>query len=239
MDPVKVPGLTAFVLSLLLPTSEIRQTTTPTATKIEPSFSSQTVSELKSLDKLAPELLQLIASHLPITSILSFRRTCHYINRAIPTDQSFWRSQLLNQAFLPWLWDLDIAALSNHAAPPRQVWDWERICCQLKKPVFDRAEAAKAFRKGPERMFGERMEEPKGLTLAERRKLSEGMRNAPAGLWNRRRIWKICQDVMDGPTGQDELDSSEDDSSGEDETEDEENDGDSVDDEVWRLIAGR
>lgn len=237
MDPIKVPDLTAFILSLLRPTSEVRQTT-PTATKVELSSSTQTASESESLDTLAPELLQLIASHLPITTILPLRRTCHYINTAIPTDQSFWRSQLLNLAFLPWLWDLDVAALSHHAAPPGQAWDWERICCQLKKPVFDRVEAAKAFRKGPKRMYGERMEEPKGLTLAERRELSEGMRDAPAGLWNRRRIWKICQDVMDGPTGQDELDSSEDDSSGEDETEDEEH-GDSVDDEVWRLIAGR
>ena len=239
MDPINIPNLTAFVLSLCRPIPEPLRNAASTTAKVVTSSPLPTASAPKSLFTLAPELLKLIASHLPTTSVLAFRRTCQCINVAIPTDQSFWRSQLLSLSFLPWLWDLDIATIRSHTVPSEQMWDWERVCRQLKKPIFNRTEAAKTFRKGPRRMFGELMGGPKGLTLAERRELNEGMKNAPTGLWNRRRIWKICEDVMVEPIGGDELHSFDNGSSGDEDTEDEEDYAESVDAEVWGLITGR
>ena len=78
---------------------------------------------------------------------------------------SVWR-QALSAGYLPWLWDLEAAAVSDKEAskPHDQEWNWELLVRQLAQV---------------------NLHEPKAVLV-----------DVPMGLRNRRRIWRIVEDML-------------------------------------------
>lgn len=78
---------------------------------------------------------------------------------------SMWR-QVLLRGYLPWLWDLETAAIAHKEAPKPQgqEWDWELLVRQLAQV---------------------KLHEPKAI-----------FEDLPMGLRNRRRIWRIVEDML-------------------------------------------
>ena len=78
---------------------------------------------------------------------------------------NIWRQGLLT-GYLPWLWDLEPAAISHKEAskPHDQEWNWELLVRQLAQV---------------------NLHEPKAILV-----------DVPLGLRNRRRIWRIVEDML-------------------------------------------
>lgn len=76
-----------------------------------------------------------------------------------------WR-QALSEGYLPWLWDLDPAAIAQKEASKShgQEWNWELLVRQLAQV---------------------NLHEPKAILV-----------DLPMGLRNRRRIWRILADML-------------------------------------------
>ena len=98
------------------------------------------------------------ASSIPLTPKLDLecKFECH---------PNVWR-EALSEGYLPWLWDLEPAAIAQKEAskPFGQEWNWELFVRQLAQV---------------------NLHEPKAILV-----------DLPMGLRNRRRIWRIIVDML-------------------------------------------
>ena len=162
--------MTAYILSHLhaLP-EEVEEPSSPPLTAnptITAPFTSSETSE--ALLTLAPELITRISSFLLVSDIFSLRLSCKYLALSLPLDQQFWREQLIRGALFG-LWDFD----RDLVGPELNGKDWKRLVRTLARyRNFEGPEGGKE----------------------ERSELGE-MSDAPLGLKNRRRIWKIVHEA--------------------------------------------
>jgi hypothetical protein len=116
--------------------------------------------------QLAPELKQAI-----VDSLLPLRNLPLQCTRLL--DQSYWKEILISGRFLPFLWDLDLDLLGAKVSqlPGKLEWNWERLVRQLSQSGF-LDYAAKASQD------------------------SHYVQGVPFGLRNRRRIWRILEEMQ-------------------------------------------
>ena len=117
------------------------------------------LSHLQPLSPASFDASSAEASGLPPAANLDVE--CRYDNHP-----SIWRNALARDYYLPWLWDLDPAAVAHKEAsnPHGQEWDWELLVRQLAQV---------------------KLHEPKAIFV-----------DLPMGLRNRRRIWRIVDDML-------------------------------------------
>lgn len=165
--------MTTYLLSYLRPQTNKRPNPFEQNTPLqnlsgEEIFSSQ--RQKASIRSLPPELLALVMTSLPLTSVLRLRSCCRVLAIRIPLHQRFWYSQLLAGCLVGYLWDLDLAQCRHkagsliHQGQPIVGWDWARFVKKLMP--------YETFEKDGD------------------------MAQAPAGLRNRRRIWRIIHELL-------------------------------------------
>ncbi|KAF2186065.1 hypothetical protein K469DRAFT_631451 [Zopfia rhizophila CBS 207.26] len=121
VDPIRVPGLTLFVLSSLnaAPQEE------------DVNLSTLSIREGRGLEALPTELLQRITDFLPTPCILALRSCSKSLATRIPLTQQFFRKELLKGSLVPLAWDLDGTACREKqrkgAEGPEDYWDWKAL----------------------------------------------------------------------------------------------------------------
>ncbi|KAI9820470.1 MAG: hypothetical protein M1826_000907 [Phylliscum demangeonii] len=169
MGPIKVPGLTAFILAHLQPVTEKENDddndNDNDAAGASNRPSPSPASPPSALERLPVELLDHTTSYLAFADTLALARTSDRLHRRLLT-QRWWRNALIAGDAVGYLWDLDPAQCrAKDAMAAGQPWDWRALARQLAaRDCFDDGGRA-------------------------------GFKDAPAGLRNRQRIWKILVDV--------------------------------------------
>jgi len=176
-DPINVPDLTSYILSQVpkLKTRS-RNSLELERTRISVSGNSSTVPEISQFEVFPIEILQQIASHLPLQPVLSLRLVSKTLASRLPLDEPFWFQRLLSGSLVPYVWDLDsqdcyakqgLGTLSGQARESANdsQWDWKSIAKRLLKP--------------------------NAALMAD-----ENMADAPIGLRNRCRIWRMVEEAM-------------------------------------------
>lgn len=118
-----------------------------------------------SLSSLPSEIITMIMEQLHPFSDPPER--CTYL-----VSPSFWFQALKEHIVLPWLWDLDTAALDEkeNNKPVGQMWDWELLVRQLAQ---------------------------RDLYHIDREETVWAVEGFPEGLRNRNRIWHLVVDMLD------------------------------------------
>ncbi|KAI9157901.1 hypothetical protein HJFPF1_05885 [Paramyrothecium foliicola] len=131
------------------------------------------------IETLPTEILDQIVAYLrPSRNFDPSRRG------ALP--QTFWKEELLLGAngLLPWLWDLDVSKIREKAETPcpsgdKFEWNWELLVRQLTRGVFlDRSTTQASS----------------WMSTA----YQTNLRAFPPGLYNRRRIWQLLEEMFVG-----------------------------------------
>lgn len=122
------------------------------------------------IQSLPPELLACVMKSLHLTSILRLRSCCRTLAVRIPLHQGFWYDQLFAGCLVGYLWDLDIAQ------------------CRLK--------AGSLVHKGQPIVGWDWAGIVKKLWVYKSFENDGEMADAPAGLRNRRRIWRIVHELL-------------------------------------------
>ena len=171
--------MTSYILSQLrtLPSAGDRAqhstsgtTTTPSPTHNPSSSTIASTRSVPTLQLLVPEVLAQISSFLHIQDIFSLRLSCKVLPFCLPLDQLFWRQQLTSGTLFG-LRDFDRSLLRNGHHELNGM-DWKRLVRTLARyESFEGGESGKS--RGE---WGE-------------------MHDAPLGLKNRRRIWKVITGV--------------------------------------------
>ncbi|KAK2871789.1 hypothetical protein FQN49_002829 [Arthroderma sp. PD_2] len=152
IDPFPIPGLTHEILTYLQPLPEWRRRYDEPSTQ---------------LSKLPVEIAEEIYSQLH--PFVDPGLDCTYY---LPSD--IWCDFLFNKQLLPWLWDLDVAALQDQSLPSgdksrppynaTNYWNWEQLVRMLAQTeIFEPWNA---------------------------------MSEAPLRLRNRRRIWRLLDEAQ-------------------------------------------
>ena len=158
--------MTAHILSQLHDIPT-EESSTPSLTRSIMATSSTSRTALQSLP---PECLAQVCALLPIADLASLRLCCKALAIGLPLDQHFWREQLLC-GHLFGLRDLDQALVHERLDELRDR-DWKRLVGTLARyQNFQGAEGGKEMDE-----WGE-------------------LYDAPIGLKNRRRIWKIIREI--------------------------------------------
>lgn len=160
--------MTTYLLSCLHP-----QTNKRPNLLFENLCSRQILSSLNpkaSIQSLPPELLAQVMSSLHLTSVLRLRSCCRVLAVRIPLHQRFWYDQLVNGCLVGYLWDLD------------------RGQCRLK--------AGSLIHHGQAIVGWDWARFVKKLWSYETFEKHGEMAQAPAGLRNRRRIWRIIHELL-------------------------------------------
>lgn len=194
---------TSYILSLLRPCNEVIISPPYTLTQLTTSSSSSTTSigffpnstssNGHGLESLPQEVLSMIISHLSTRDIFRIQRCSKTLAIRLPLDQQFWREALISGELISWLWDLDrdecraVDRLRNEKS--RRKWDWRRLVLTLAKDPFptktmDLSESLPEAKDWSEWFADE-------TSIA----VNDGLENIPAGLRNRRRIWKIIKGI--------------------------------------------
>ncbi|KAL2045158.1 hypothetical protein N7G274_002239 [Stereocaulon virgatum] len=115
------------------------------------------------LSQLPPELITSILRQLH--PFLNPPKQCTYL-----ISPTYWLQALLDKSLLPWLWDLDVEAITRKqdSAISGQQWDWELLLRQLAQN-------------------DDYEQEP----------VSWAMDEIPLSLRNRRRIWDSVSTILD------------------------------------------
>ncbi|CZR51704.1 uncharacterized protein PAC_01581 [Phialocephala subalpina] len=190
-DPIKIPTLTSDILSRLNPLPrESHSATQETALFSHTRITSQH-SPTPFLEELPTEVLDHITSFLQTSSIIYLRRCSKTLAARLPIGQKFWREQILSGRLVGYLWDLDYdqcrqLALEEDEGMANKAWDWNRLAKSLMRDYFNEPD----------------LELSKGYTAEWQARL-ENMNLKCKGDWvpgsigliNRRRIWKIVQNM--------------------------------------------
>ncbi|KAF2866429.1 hypothetical protein BDV95DRAFT_584705 [Massariosphaeria phaeospora] len=132
-DPLKVPGITTFLSSIL--------ETTPQ----DGNHSSQTLHatrEPEGLENLPNELLDRITDFLPPQSMIALRRVSKTLAVKVRLDHRFWRNNVLDGTLLPHLWELDGAGpelerlRGESRLPNDYIWNWRSLAELLSRRQF-------------------------------------------------------------------------------------------------------
>lgn len=165
--------MTTYLLSCLHPQTNKR----PNPFELDKSLSNLSGGEIPSsqnpnasLQQLPPELLARVMSFLPLTSVLRLRSCCRVLAIRIPLDQRFWYNQLLAGCLVGYLWDLD------------------RTECRVK--------TGSLIHEGQSSVGWDWARFVKQLWVFKTFEKDGEMARAPAGLRNRRRIWRIVHELL-------------------------------------------
>ncbi|KAI8942629.1 hypothetical protein NX059_000683 [Plenodomus lindquistii] len=87
--------------------------------------------EPTTLERVPPELMDLICVDLPARSVVALHRTSKTLAAKTPMDNVFWRDSLCNGSLHPHLWDLDAKWIERHlqesrfsSPDPDAAFDW-------------------------------------------------------------------------------------------------------------------
>ena len=121
-------------------------------------IASAILSHLQLVSQASINAFAIETSSLPLASKLDLEFKLNY-------HPNVWR-QALSEGYLPWLWDLEPAAIAQKEAskPLSHEWNWELVVRQLAQI---------------------NLHEPKAIMV-----------DLPMGLRNRRRIWRIVVDML-------------------------------------------
>jgi len=128
-NPINIPDLTTFVLSLLPQISNLLES--PNAQELHVSTEAPTTSEEPRLEGLPTEILLHISTFLPISSVFALRLSSKTLASRLYLDQQFWFQHLLSGSLIPYLWDLESKAL--HAKNQNAKWDWKALAKLLAR----------------------------------------------------------------------------------------------------------
>lgn len=106
IDPVTIPELRGFILSLL-PQRQIFPASS-NFTELQISENNSISSEKSCLEKLPVEILHRIRSCLPLSSVLALQLTSKTLASQLCLDQHFWLQGILSAMLIPHVWDLEI-----------------------------------------------------------------------------------------------------------------------------------
>ncbi|KAI9885705.1 MAG: hypothetical protein M1823_002470 [Watsoniomyces obsoletus] len=130
-DPVGIPSLTEEVLANL----QRRASTEDPSKKSIPADRTPTGPK-SHLESLPNELLQSVASFLPISSLLALDRTSRGLHGRV-LSQTIWREALIGGDLVGYLWDLDASACRIIKGPAED-WDWYGLARELaRRDVFE------------------------------------------------------------------------------------------------------
>lgn len=165
--------MTTYLLPCLCPQTNKRQNPFELFTPLQNLGSGEILSSQNprvSIQSLPPELLALVMSSLNLASVLRLRSCCRVLAVRIPLDQRFWFNQLVAGCLVGYLWDLDLAQCRRKAGS----------LIHEGQPIvgWDWARFVK-------KLWSYEMFEKNGE-----------MAQAPAGLRNRRRIWRIVHELL-------------------------------------------
>ena len=199
-DPINIPGLRSFLIDQLSiretsarkPSLEVPQNP-PTRLKV-------CETTHRSLNAIPAEVLDIVASYLSPRSVVSLSRVSRYTYVSTLLNQKFWRAFFARGGF-PWLWEASTYRLSYFETVARVVSpgsepNWRILCKRLIESIYDDAKEQQVLNT-PLQFNGSGSWRPQGLPPKEKSHLFEAMARAPLGLWNRRRIWAICQNLWD------------------------------------------
>jgi hypothetical protein len=161
-SPVDVPELNSFVFDVLQSSS--RETDSAT-------WPPERSRELRGLENLPSELLDMICNYLPTQSVIKLHRTSKTLAMKLPLDNAFWRNCLRAGNLHPHIWGLDIKAIDSLRQPSRKTsnaaeWDWQGVAKLLSMKQFP--------------------------TTGRDPRLD----SLPLGLWNRCRIWSTFEKAL-------------------------------------------
>ncbi|KAH7237868.1 hypothetical protein B0J15DRAFT_538423 [Fusarium solani] len=184
-DPVNIPGLLIFVLGLLTETTPEAGRAVGNANERPESAAVTGAPSLQAtscpfLEGLPFEIMSLIVSFLPTSSILSLRQCSKALASRLRANQQFWRIQLLRGSAIPFLWDL--GGLDKRPRAPEEQ-DGDKLARPIESGCWDWKGLAKALVRS------------NAIMKADETSLA----SAPWGLRNRCRIWTLVNDILTLP----------------------------------------
>ncbi|KAH9207212.1 hypothetical protein DL95DRAFT_483582, partial [Leptodontidium sp. 2 PMI_412] len=190
-DPMKNLTLSSDILSCLLPIPRRPQSAMQETSSISHATIESQHSHGPFLEELPTEVLDHITFFLQTSSIIRLCRCSKTLAARLPTGQKFWREQILSGRLVGYLWDLDYDQFRQFAreedeSMTNQAWDWKRLAKSLRKDHF--GEANLDLSTGYTAKWQACLE---NMNLKHKEDFIPGS----IGLINRRRIWKIVQDV--------------------------------------------
>ncbi|KAF4617008.1 hypothetical protein G7Y89_g15141 [Cudoniella acicularis] len=144
-DPINIPDLTDFVLSLLpeisSPFIEASDGKSEEVCEVKPK--PPPTSKEPHLQDLPMEILHQISSYLPISSVFALRLSSKTLASHLYPDQQFWYKRLLFGTLIPYVWDLnskDLHAKNAQYTSSKAIqqpdytdgrWDWKKLAKKL------------------------------------------------------------------------------------------------------------
>lgn len=132
-DPVGIPNITSWVLSLL--DQDIRNDQSIRLSEDPAPLPDRAGSQLTTFEKLPSEILSHINSTLQAPSTLRLRRCSRTLASRIVLDQTFWREKLTSGNLIDYLWDLDSESCRQYdltrSAENGPFYDWKKLAQRL------------------------------------------------------------------------------------------------------------
>ena len=190
-DPIHEPRTEQFISTCLAHPQSSHQGQSSPSLQLELSELPPSTSRLICYPR---EILTLIASYLPLQSVLNLHAISRRLSsRLPPTDTLFWRSRTL-QLHSPWMWELhDISRSSSNA-------NWKALLQILTTTRREILAGAKQYWYEnlaiEDDKTGNRGDGDAEIAM----KTSASLPSLPLGLKNRQRIWMCLECVgMSGP----------------------------------------
>ncbi len=181
-DPVEVPDITSYILSLL--DQDIRD---DRSSDVLAPLPDQASLPLSTFEKLPSEILSQINSFLQAPSALRLRRCSKTLTSRIVIDQTFWRDKVISGNLIDYLWDLDSKQCRQYdlyySHGNRPLCNWKKLAQRLMR--IETVESV-LFLAGLA---------VNNIYILRHNDLDKFMSNAPLGLKNRCRIIKIIRDI--------------------------------------------
>lgn len=161
-NPLDVTGLDAFVFNVLAASAQERTANTKNIV---------VAREAHGIETLPVELLNVICSFLPASSVIKLHRTSKTMAIKVQLDNAFWRDSLRTGCLHAHIWDVDTRKIETLRQESNIIfstadWDWRsvaRLLATKKVPLSGR--------------------DPR-------------LDDMPPGLWNRCRIWATIERAL-------------------------------------------
>ncbi|KAH8586573.1 hypothetical protein B0O99DRAFT_695378 [Bisporella sp. PMI_857] len=132
-NPIPIPDLTPFILSLLTKTSSSSETS---KNQQHPVSRADSTPAAPRLEGLPVEILHHISSILPIPSLFALRLSSKTLAAYLYPDNQFWFQSLVSGSLIPYLWDLN--AKICYGKYLEAEWDWKalaRLLCRKNEEM--------------------------------------------------------------------------------------------------------
>ncbi|KAL6713503.1 hypothetical protein ACLMJK_008968 [Lecanora helva] len=180
-DPISIDGLTKYILNQLRPTSENHQPSSALAFSPPPAFD----NGLQPLELLPNEMISKISTLLPSSAVLNLHRSSKTLASKIPIGQDFCRDGLISGDLIDFLWDLDPSQCDQK--DKEGSWDWKELARRLNQNTILKSALGTSLANSSDHDI---------TTAFEQSSLGEtGLKDAPNGLQNRCRIFRIVKDI--------------------------------------------